>query len=167
MGLAINYESQPARELIKGLKYSGITAAANELAEFLADFIKNSGLNLKNFYILPIPLSKKRMRERGFNQSELIARNFAKFLGIPSVAIISNAMLRVKHTRQQTKMPDYKERLENVAKCFSVIKEEEIKGRQFIIIDDVFTSGATSAEAVKTLKLAGARKIIVLCAAKA
>ncbi len=166
-GLAVNYESTPVRELIKSLKYSGVTCATHDLSGILSDFIKKSDFNLKNFFIVPIPLSRQRMRERGFNQSELIAAEFVSAQKMPEAALLNKVLIRVKATGQQAKMADYGERYKNVSGCFAVKDKQAIKGRQIIVIDDVFTSGATSSEAVRVLKSAGARKVIVLCAAKA
>jgi ComF family protein len=116
--------------------------------------------------MIPIPLHPKKERERGFNQSLLIAEALRDFLS-GSPPLISQILVRVKNTKAQAEIKDSDKRKENVRSCFAVKNPSEIKGKNIILIDDVFTSGATANEAVRTLKTAGARRILVLVLAKA
>lgn len=109
--------------------------------------------------VLPLPLSKKRFRERGYNQSYLIACGFLEKR--PPF----NFLLRIKETKPQTEL-SYKERLENIKGAFWVLKEK-VEGKRVLIIDDVMTSGATLNEASKTLKEAGAKEVYACVVARA
>jgi len=108
--------------------------------------------------LLPIPLSKKRFRERGFNQCELLislfpqeAKNFFE--------IRTDILYKIKETKSQTSMRKRKDREENIIGAFAISKPELLKRRAVIIIDDVATTGATLSEARKTLLKNGARQV--------
>lgn len=166
LAAAASYESELVKNLIHKLKYQKISGAAKPLSEILArhlDFLKPK-LNIAGFTSIPIPLHPQRKRERGFNQSELIAENLSAQTGLP---IIRNALIRVKATAPQAELKDYAAREANLAESFRVKFPELIKNKNLILIDDVFTSGATMGAAVKTLKESGAGKIIALVVAKA
>lgn len=98
-----------------------------------ADWIKNIDL------IIPIPLSKEKMRTRGYNQSESIALGLSAVLNIP---VQINAVLRVKNTASQTNK-NIAERMENVKDAFAVQDAEKLKNKHVLLIDDVLTTGAT------------------------
>ena len=166
LGSATFYTPGTTQELIKLLKYKGITSAAPVLGDLLAQFIARSGISLKNFLVIPIPLAKQRERERGYNQSELIAKSFIKKVELPESVLLSSALTRQKNTKPQTEMASWQERVKNVRGMFRVAQPENIKGKSIVLVDDVYTSGATSREAVATLKAAGARRVVVLAVAK-
>lgn len=112
--------------------------------------------------LVPIPLHPARHRARGFNQSELIARRISKVTGIP----VERCIRRVVHNAPQAHMPHDLSRAENVKGIFQIIPGVSLKGRDFIVIDDVVTTGSTVTEAAGVLKAAGARRILVLSLAK-
>lgn len=121
---------------------------------------------LENFYdpiLIPIPLSVKRYRERGFNQSELLCQTILKLdqknKG-ENFKLEKNVLIKNKETVHQARIKDRNERLKNLSQSFSVKYPEKIKGKNIILIDDVTTTGATLTEARKTLKKAGAKKVI-------
>ncbi len=116
------------------------------------------------FIVIPIPLSKKRLRERGFNQAELIAKYVAEKFNLP---IVQDVLIKIKDSPKQSEAKNYKERLKNVEGCFAVKNPELIKGKNIILVDDVFTSGATVKEAIKNLKIARIKKVIVFTVARA
>ena len=111
-----------------------------------------------------MPLSEERRRERGFNQSELIAGIFARHVGVP---FETRTLVRTKHARPQSEIRGRDLRLENVRGAFLVPDEEAVRGGSFILVDDVTTSGATFLEAARALKRAGARTVIALAVAEA
>jgi len=98
-----------------------------------ADWIKNIDL------IIPIPLSKEKMRTRGYNQSESIALGLSVVLNIP---VQTNTVIRVKNTASQTNK-NIAERMENVKDAFAVEDVEKLKNKHVLLIDDVLTTGAT------------------------
>jgi ComF family protein len=111
--------------------------------------------------IMPVPLHWHRLRERTFNQSECLANELSKVINIKSAA---GALKRIKKTRSQQKLGKL-QRLTNVANAFSA-KEEQIRGKQIILIDDVCTSGATLSECCKALYEAGASLVIAITVAR-
>ncbi|MBI3638586.1 ComF family protein [Candidatus Wolfebacteria bacterium] len=174
LAAATNYNDPVIQNLIHYFKYKGFENIAPFLSEVLIKYtesvIRNlkparpaGGLEIRNFLIIPIPLHPSRQRERGFNQSELLAKNIAVYYSIPLI----NNLKRIRKNEHQVSLKDYGKRIKNIAGCFSIKNPEEIAGKNIILIDDVFTSGATMNEAVEILKSAGARKIIALVLAKA
>lgn len=143
------------------LKFQGIRDAAGELAAYIGIFFSLVPTP-PNPIIIPIPLSRRRRYERGFNQSELIARSFQASTGIP----LFLALRRTRHTLPQSGAPSVQERLLNVKGCF-VADRRLVQDRNVVLIDDVVTSGSTFLEAARTLKANGARRIIALAAARA
>lgn len=175
LAAATSYQNKVSRELIHILKYQKIKTALRPLTKitdlYINKVFRNPDLNIKNFLIIPIPLHSKKERERGFNQAFLIAQAVAKSLhdyyAVPELKIETNNLVRTENTKSQTGIGDYEKRKANVARCFRVNYPDGIKSKNVILVDDVFTSGATMREAVQTLKLAGAKKIIGFVIAKA
>ncbi len=161
MGAATIYEAE-SKELIWGLKFRYLKSAAEPLARLLGTYFSKLNLPAATWTIVPVPLSKERERERGFNQAELIANRFAGFTGLP---LNLNVLKRTKHTAPQSELKGHELRFKNVQGCFEAAVNPAPKA--VILIDDVITSGATLSEAAKALKAAGARKIIALAVAKA
>ncbi len=163
---AVSFKNNAVRELVCSLKYQNIKCSAEPLKEILGEYIRNNfeEQDLKSRLFIPVPLHKNKKRKRGFNQSELILKLYqSKTKKIN----ISSCLKRTKDTPSQTKCENYEERRKNLDGVFQIKKSEEVKNKNVIIFDDVFTSGATMREAVKVLKKAGARKIIGLVIAKA
>lgn len=163
LAAASTYENQALRALVHSLKYKGIRNAAKITATLLVRHVNELAMDLKDHLIIPIPLSPQRLRERGFNQAQLIAEHFADHF---NVQVKDNAVCRTRHVGSQTGLSK-EERKENVMGCFAIKHSEAIKGKNIIVIDDVFTSGATMGEVARILRKAGARKIVALVAAKA
>jgi ComF family protein len=119
--------------------------------------------NFSDFILIPIPLEKKKLKWRGFNQSEEIGKKLAENLKIP---IFSNVLFKIKETRPQVELSE-KERRENIRGCFLVKNKDLIKNKKILLLDDVFTTGSTMEEAAKTLKEAGAKEIVGIVLARA
>ena len=163
-----SYADEKVREIIKIWKYQGVASLIDPIGLLIKDdllaskkdryFLKN-----KNSVIVPIPLHKRRERERGFNQSALLAEIFAGHFSMP---IEQNNLVRVKETKPQSELKNHESRFENIKKCFSVLTPKNLFGKNIFLIDDVSTSGATFLEAACVLKKSGARKIIALAAVK-
>jgi len=164
IGSATTYDNDVLKRLIWQLKYQNKKVAARALGKILGTFIQNLGYQFKNPILIPIPLHSKRERERGFNQAEIIARNVSHALHI---SIEPRVLARKKFTSPQPKAKDYEERKKNVAGCFEVRNADLLKRKQVVLIDDVFTSGATMDEAVQALRNAGARNIIAFTVTRA
>jgi ComF family protein len=103
-----------------------------------------------------VPLHKSRHRERGFNQSEIVAQEISKLTGL---YVLKNALKRKKNTKDQTNLSP-QQREENVKGAFVVTQPDMINGKNIILVDDVITTGATLSECARMLKQAGAEKIL-------
>lgn len=114
--------------------------------------------------IVPVPLSKQRMIERGFNQAEVIARSVAKNTDIP---VDSHSLVRTTHTPMHRVGMDKRARELTVINAFKVPRPNMIKGNRILLVDDVFTSGSTTSNCAKALKKAGAERVKVLTLARA
>jgi ComF family protein len=147
-----------ARQLVQNLKYRDRT----DLAPWMAQWMVRSGAELLRDadIVVPVPLHRRRFFMRRFNQSAELARHVAKLSG---VAFAPLALERIKRTRQQVGLAA-KERAANVRGAFQVPAAGKItvSGRRVLLIDDVFTTGATVAAATKALTKAGARSVDVL-----
>lgn len=159
---ASDYNDEIAKKTIWLLKYRGIKQLAEPLAELMRRRLWQK-IPRGDWLIIPVPISKKRLKERGFNQAELIAKNFALKTG---AEIKNNALQKITDTPTQVSIKNREERLNNLKGAFAVKNPETIKGRNIILIDDVFTTGATIAEARKVLRDSGAKKIIAMVAAR-
>jgi ComF family protein len=114
--------------------------------------------------IIPVPLSKRRFNERGFNQAVLPAKIIAQRTGLP---LDEQSLIRKIHTPQHRAGMDKKARLESVENAFEVTRPKFVAGENILLIDDVFTSGATASNCAKALKNKGARAVYVLTVARA
>ncbi len=108
--------------------------------------------------IIPVPLHPTRLRERGFNQSYLLAKAVGDQL---KIQVWEKALSRTRYTQPQAKM-QRKERLRNVTDAFNVNPIFNIKSKNIVLVDDVFTTGSTMNECARTLCLAGARTVTSL-----
>lgn len=146
------------RNLFLGYKFSSIFANGHIIAKELKEYYEEFD-GLSEFdYIVPVPLSKKRLNERGYNQSELFADYISEALNVPVIS----ALKRNKSGLPQSKLAGM-ERVENVRDAFEAICD--LSGRNIIIVDDVFTTGNTLEQCAKALKQAGADKICGITAA--
>jgi len=155
---ATDYNDILAQKAIWLLKYRGL----KQIAEPLAELIKQRTLEkikIKNPVFIPIPLSPKRLKERGFNQSELIAKCL-------SDNVITNVLYKTRETDSQVSLKDREKRLNNLKDSFGVKNPKLVANKNIILIDDVSTTGATITEAKKVLRDAGAKNIVALVVAR-
>ena len=145
------------QRLIVKLKFSSVDDAALPLVEAMLLCVHNLSFDA----MVPIPLSRKRLLERGFNQAEWMCQLMARSNGLP----ILNAMTKTKETRRQSSLQSEEERKQNVVDAFSVIAI--VEGMHLLLVDDVRTSGATARACAKVLLLAGASSVSLLTAAVA
>lgn len=167
-----SYKEPKIKKALWLLKYRGKTKIANILADLLYDNILELLLDKKmmdNFtdpILVSIPVSNKRKRKRGYNQTELIAKYLSQRIK-NEVLYIPGVLQKIKHTKRQADIKNRNQRLQNLIGTMVVQKEAKIKirGRNIIILDDIVTTGATMREARKVLKKAGAKKILMLAVA--
>ena len=118
---------------------------------------------LKNYdIIIPVPISKKRKKQRGYNQSYLITREIAKY---SNLKYEKDCLVKQIDTIEQSKLDKIQRKL-NVQGVYRVINKEKIISKNILLLDDIYTTGSTVNECAKTLKQAGANKIGVLTIAK-
>jgi len=167
------YENPILKEMIHLFKYQSVESLKKPLAELIINYLKKESLTDKfsasknNFILVPIPLTLKRKLSRGFNQSELIAKEIGKFLNCPVI----NLLKRKKFTSPQAEISDWQKRKENISGAFclnpKLIDSGNQSGRKkIILIDDVSTSGATLEEAARVLKESGVKEVYGLVVAK-
>ncbi len=147
------------QSIIRGLKYEFLEGLAPWMAERMNILWSHyEGDAFKELVVIPIPLHMRRERERGFNQAELLARNFSQRGGY----ILDDAnLLRIKATESQTEL-DRDERHKNVKGVFSLKHPEILLGKHVVLIDDVCTTGSTLNEAASVLWRAGVKEISCL-----
>lgn len=112
--------------------------------------------------IVPVPIHKKRKNERGYNQSELIARKLAKNLNLK---LVNDSLIKQKNTLPQSTLSK-KQREENAKQVYKIQNKPKIENKKVILLDDIYTTGATTKECSKVLKQNGAKEILVLTIAK-
>src|SRR3989339_768561 len=156
--IAANYQDMVLKKALWMLKYQGIKQLAKPLAELIRERIWKK-LETENWLVVPVPLSKNKLRRRGYNQAELIARE------LPG-NVRADVLFKKFHTKSQVEVKDKEERLANIIGSFEVRNPEKIKGKKIILIDDVLTTGATMREAKKVFKQAGAKKVVGVVVAR-
>ena len=143
----------PAREAVHQLKYQNLRAIAPDLASLMLPVVNS--LEIKCDVFVPVPLHPGRLRERGYNQSALLARELGRLTGLP---VDEACLVRARNTRSQARTGSVIERRENVEGAFACANQD-LKGRRVILLDDVATSGATLNAGAAALKAAGALSV--------
>ena len=155
----------PLQQVIHLLKYGGMTVAGNFLGAAIGSELRTRIHDFRSVVIVPVPLHRVKLRERGFNQSEIIARGIARQTGARLAASIVS---RVIHTRSQTTL-DSIQRARNVEGVFKIRKRNigVLQGETVLLVDDVITTGATIRSCAMALRPSGVQSIIACAAALA
>ena len=153
---ACHYVKEMQR-LIRGVKYHNQKNLAYYQAKFMYEYFTKIIDPNVSFTIIPVPLHKKRQKQRKFNHMELVANELSKLSGWD---VKTNLIERIKNTKPQYKLKK-KERMENLANAFKV-HTENYAGENLLIIDDILTTGSTLMEMIKELKSHNINKIICL-----
>jgi competence protein ComFC len=138
------------RQAIHELKYRNLKAISGCLAALMATYLRDSPV--QGEVLVPVPLHLRRLRERGYNQSSLLAMELGKLIVLP---VIDDGLYRLRDSLPQAKTTTVEERRRNVINAFAC-RDEILSGRSVILIDDVCTSGATLEACAKAVKHAGA-----------
>jgi ComF family protein len=158
--LSIGYFEGPLREAVLQYKYRPCRALGRPLGKWMAENIRIAeDIDI----VIPVPLHVKRLKQRGFNQALLLAHQVSDVFRIP---ISCDNLLRVRYTRPQVELSG-EERIKNVVGAFGLKEPEALKGKQVVIVDDVFTTGATMNECAAVLKSAGAAQVNAITLARA
>ncbi|MFH1711646.1 MAG: phosphoribosyltransferase family protein [Patescibacteria group bacterium] len=146
--------------MIHYLKYNGVTESAPILADLLIDQLIDEDIP-DDIIITVVPLHSKKYLERGFNQSEMLAKIVAKKLGLSYQCVLS----RIRETESQVKLKGDKRR-ENLVDAFASVPRISIENKTIMIIDDVSTTGTTLEECARVLRASGARRVYGLVVAR-
>lgn len=156
---SVSYYSNIMRDLILKLKYKSDFEAGGLIAELMIEFIKkqNIAFDLVTF----VPMTRKALKKRGYNQSEFLAKLISRHLNAPLVSCVK----KIKDTGDQIGL-DGNSRWENLSHCFISSYKNKFAEKKILIIDDVITTGATAYYCAKEIFSSGCNQVIVLTAAK-
>lgn len=139
-------------KLVHGLKYSNKQYYAKTMSALLLSCVLEQNINFD--IVIPVPLSQTRLRERGFNQSQALCSEFARC----GFAVCDSVVVRSKNTSTQTNLTKAERKL-NVENAFSVVDKNVLKNKTVLVVDDVYTTGATLNSITQTLLKAGAKQV--------
>ncbi len=166
-----DYQDPIIKKAIWELKYHHRRYLGKKLGQLLYEHllediseIRTMSLGQKIF-IVPVPISKRKNKLRGYNQSEIIAKGFFESCRENIFELCNNMVYKKNETIPQAKISNKSKRLKNIKDTFGLNNSEMIEGRTIIIIDDVITTGATINEIIKILKKAKAKKVIGIAVA--
>jgi len=158
---ATRYEG-PVRDALHDFKYRQALWLQNDLVQLLVALYHVHLHATPIDAVIPVPLHRRRRRQRGFNQSEFLARGLSQEIMRP---LLLKKLVRIGYTGSQTSL-SANERVKNVRGAFTVRQEAEMEGKCILLLDDVVTTGATVSECARVLKNAGADRVVVLSVAR-
>lgn len=144
------------RQIIHKFKYGNAEYLSTVLAKFMVEKIEEFEFDFD--LILYVPMSNKRKNIRGYNQGKLLADEIAKIVGKP---VLDDVLFKIGKTKNQASL-GYNERLKNLRDSFVVANKELIKNKRVLLVDDVFTTGATVEEVSRILKIAKVKEVNVI-----
>ena len=148
------------RDSLHRYKFEGLTAYADIYSEFIVKCIDENQISCDS--ITWVPLSRRRLRKRGYDQAELLAKLIAKRLGQRPVRLLK----KLRDTPPQSKTGSVEKRRANIAGAYACLRPELVQGKQVLLVDDIVTTGATLSEAAGVLKRAGAKAVIAVTLAR-
>lgn len=164
-----SYNNYAVNRVIKAFKYQYIKGLAQPIGRLLAVYLKKieEKIDFDDFVVVPVPLHKRKFFKRGYNQSELIAKEVFNFLNsnYEDVFIYFDVLLKAKPTKDQASL-DKKLRINNLKNVFLCKSPNLVQEKNILLVDDVYTTGTTLNECAKVLKEAGASQVVGLVIAK-
>ncbi|OHA58192.1 MAG: hypothetical protein A2571_02940 [Candidatus Vogelbacteria bacterium RIFOXYD1_FULL_44_32] len=161
---ALAYSDRAVRQLIWLMKYRGSSEATLILAQKLEEAILHHLSDVPDFFVttekillVPVPMTRKHQRRRGWNQALLLAQTIAQIS--PASFTVSQAVVKVKDTKSQVHCQNKQERLQNLKNAFGLSPTADIAGKIVIVIDDVTTTGTTLTEIMRVLKQKPPRRL--------
>lgn len=149
------YYKDKVRASVHRYKFGGCSAYSQRYAALMSDCVENN-LDCRSIDVISwIPLSKKRLRQRGYDQARLLAEEIAAKTGLPCRQLLQ----KVKNNSAQSLTRDAKQRRENVAGVYALDDGADVSGLRILLVDDVVTTGATMSEAARILRKAGAKSV--------
>ena len=143
------------RKLIINLKFNGKKYLAEYLSWFLYDTYVLNGFDCN--LVVPVPMHKNSLKRRGYNQQELLCGSFAQ----NGIEVDTTSVVKTVDTKTQVGL-DFKQRQTNLNGAFKVANKQKLKGKRVLIVDDIYTTGATAGEVANAVKKAGANSVCVL-----
>ena len=149
------YYKDKVRASVHRYKFGGCSAYSRRYAALMSDCVENN-LDCRSIDVISwIPLSKKRLHQRGYDQARLLAEEIAAKTGLPCRQLLQ----KVKNNSAQSLTRDAKQRRENVAGVYTLDDGADVSGLRILLVDDVVTTGATMSEAARILRKAGAKSV--------
>lgn len=161
-----SYKISLVADAVHNFKYNFVDGLHVPLAKLLIKELHKSNLPIADI-LIPIPLHKRRLRWRGFNQSQLLAQYISqKLLSNLEIPLASDIILRKRYTKPQKEIQNKSERAANIKDAFAISDSEIIKDKTVFLIDDIATTGSTIKECAKILKDAGAKQVYAIVIAR-
>lgn len=142
--------------LISGLKFGNKPYFARTLAQFMARLYNELGWQID--FVVPVPMTEKRIKIRGYNQAEVLAREFCEITGLP---LNTEVLIKTKDTGEQKELTML-QRQQNIKDAFCVTDKNLVKNRNVLIIDDVMTTGATASACAHVFKKSQAKQVFII-----
>lgn len=160
-----SYKDLPIQKVIKSFKYQFIKDLEIPVGRLMAGYLEKvkKQIDLDNLILMPTPLHQKKFNQRGYNQSELIAEQIISCF--KKSEVLKNILIKEKATKDQVDL-ESNERIKNINGAFKCLEPDKIFDKKILLIDDVYTTGATMQECARILKETGAKEIIGLAIAK-
>lgn len=154
------YYEEEVREALLRYKFHGVTAYQEPFSTLIAECVAEYGPEQVDF-VSWVPLSRKRLRKRGYDQARLLAERTAEQLGLPCRRVLEKGV----DTAPQSLTGSAEKRIANISGVYRVCSPEQVQGKTILLIDDIVTTGSTFSECARMLGMAGAER--VYCAALA
>ncbi len=159
--VATSYENPLVEKIIKTMKYRFVRSLAGDMAGLMAKYLERRfslGFNIAHdsIVVVPVPLHRRRLNWRGFNQAEIIGNNIGSHFKLN----FQNLLVRIRNHIPQAQISDRQSRIANAAGISKCMKSELVQGKIVLLVDDVTTTGSTLDDCARALKAAGAKEVI-------
>lgn len=156
------YYKDYVRRAVLRFKFAGCSCYSRRLGGIMSECAENN-LDCGSIDMIScIPLSRKRMHDRGYNQAELLAKEISKKVGVEYLPTLK----KIRHNTAQSTIKDSKQRAANVIGAYKVVDAEKVKGKYILLVDDVVTTGSTVSECARILKKSGAKAVYCVTLAR-